>query len=428
MASPWEEAKAKQKISAPKESKYHGYQGQSGGISSVPSLGKKDAFVNLQRQKFFGDRKDVPEERVLRRTRQEGGVNQFKQALINSGRVLKGIVPGSQTPENPRGETYTVMNPNTGEPVYLTDVPGGRTVGDVSRDFANRFGPTPKEIMGDIGYGASKMLQAYGIPFVSTATKIGSAVSDAWNKLRDYFGTGSQAQGIETQIPQPSSDVKNYFSSMGIDTGIPQVANEDMLVQIAKDKQYENIPFNQLIEGATAENIPQKIIDTATDITLNPIVSVNTPLGEVQVNRLTGDLVTGGNINNLNYMLQGNPLSEEYGANINYGLGKGLGIEAAMESGMTSPYIGLGYGEAMPYGNYGLGIGTNLGTGDNSISGQLGFRPVEYFFGPRTGFNPTVSLGAQLSDQNIEPQLSLNFGYKDGGSVNRHSGLGYMFK
>ena len=128
-------------------------KGQPGGMSSVPSKGKRDAFVNLQRQKFFGDR-DIPEERVLRRTRQEGGVRQFKDALIRNDRVLKGT--------RPDGSTYTVMNPNTGEPIYLTDVPGGRSVGDVSRDLAYRFGPTPREVAGDIGYGLSQFGSALG--------------------------------------------------------------------------------------------------------------------------------------------------------------------------------------------------------------------------------------------------------------------------
>ena len=128
-------------------------KGQPGGMSSVPSQGKRDAFVNLQRQKFFGDR-DIPEERVLRRTRQEGGVRQFKDALIRNDRVLKGT--------RPDGSTYTVMNPNTGEPVYLTDVPGGRSVGDVARDFAYRFGPTPSEVLGDIGYGIRSIGSALG--------------------------------------------------------------------------------------------------------------------------------------------------------------------------------------------------------------------------------------------------------------------------
>jgi hypothetical protein len=417
MASPWEQAKAGKKISAPKQSKYHGYQGQAGGSSSIPSQGKRDAFVNLQRQKFFGDR-DIPEERVLRRTRQEGGVRQFKDALIRNDRVVKGT--------RPDGSTYTVMNPNTGEPVYLTDVPGGRSVGDVSRDFAYRFGPTPGEIFGDIGYGLGSIAKGFaekGTPLMQLFKGIGQEVKNAWDKVR---GETTPVEG--TAFPQPGSDTKELFSS--IDTGIAQVDPNNMLANIARQNQYEDIPFDQLLSNATAQNlnIPKTIQEVVTDVGLSPVVTVDTPLGKVNVNRLTGDLVTGGNVGNLNYVLQGNPLSEGYGANLNYGLGQGLGIEAAMGSGMTSPDVGLGYGGALPYGNYGIGLGTNLGTGDSSLKGQLGFRPVEYLFGP-TAFNPTVSLGAQMSpSQNFEPQLSLNFGYKDGGSVNKNSGLGYMFK
>jgi len=171
MASPWEQAKAGQKISAPKKSKYQGYRGQPGGSSSIPSSGKKDAFVQLQRQKFFGDR-NIPEERVLRRTRQEGGIDQFKQALIDKGRVLK----------DSKGNV--VLNANTGEPVFLTDVPGGRSVSDVAQDLAFRFGPTPK-VVGDIGYGLGQLAKAYGIPVISTAQRIGGGLKD----LYDYFFT-----------------------------------------------------------------------------------------------------------------------------------------------------------------------------------------------------------------------------------------------
>ena len=169
-------------------------KGQPGGMSSVPSKGKKDAFVQLQRQKFFGDR-DVPEERVLRRTRQEGGIKQFKDALIRNDRVVKGT--------RPDGTTYTVMNPNTGEPVYLTDVPGGRSVGDVSRDLAYRFGPTPREVAGDIGYGIRSIGSALGQKvaagefgfmglakslyeqFTNSAAKAKDALVEGVNKLSD---------------------------------------------------------------------------------------------------------------------------------------------------------------------------------------------------------------------------------------------------
>ena len=128
-------------------------KGQRGGIASIPSSGKKDAFVQLQRQKFFDNRPDVSEDRILRRTRQEGALNQFKDALIRNDRVLKGTRFDDST--------YTVMNPNTGEPVYLTDVPGGRSVGDVAQDLAYRFGPTPGEIFGDIGYGLGSIAKGF---------------------------------------------------------------------------------------------------------------------------------------------------------------------------------------------------------------------------------------------------------------------------
>jgi hypothetical protein len=421
MASPWEQAKAGQKISAPKQSKYQGNRGQSGGISSIPTQSRVQSYMQQDpygaaniRQKYF-DNRPIPTERLQRRGMQDKIVDQFKQQLINTDRVMK----------DSKGNV--VLNANTGEPVFLTDIPGGKSVADVGRDAALQFGPTPSEILGDALYAFGSASKGLGIPFVSSIMRgvdvIKGTVESAWDAVR---GEPTSAQG--TAFPQPGSDTKDLFSS--IDTGIAQVDPNNMLANIARQNQYEDIPFDQLLSNATAQNlnIPKTIQEVVTDVGLSPVVTVDTPLGKVNVNRLTGDLVTGGNVGNLNYVLQGNPLSEGYGANLNYGLGQGLGIEAAMGSGMTSPDVGLGYGGALPYGNYGIGLGTNLGTGDSSLKGQLGFRPVEYLFGP-TAFNPTVSLGAQVSpSQNFEPQLSLNFGYKDGGSVNKNSGLGYMFK
>lgn len=201
MASPWAQAKAGKKISAPKQSKYQGYRGQPGGSSSIPSQGKRDAFVNLQRQKFFGDR-DVPEERVLRRTRQEGGVRQFKDALIRNDRVLKGT--------RPDGSTYTVINPNTGEPVYLTDVPGGRSVGDVSRDFAYRFGPTFSEIGGDIGYGIKNIAKAFaekGTPLMQLGKEVLGGIQNFFNPKVPVVNYGGSSDISVREVPLTTSDL-----------------------------------------------------------------------------------------------------------------------------------------------------------------------------------------------------------------------------
>jgi len=182
-------------------------KGQPGGIASIPSSGKKDAFVQLQRQKFFDNRPDVSEDRILRRTRQEGILNQFKDALIRNDRVLK----GTRFDDN----TYTVMNPNTGEPVYLTDVPGGRSVGDVAQDLAFRFGPTPKELMSDVSYAfgnIAKGLAEKGTPLM----QLGKAGIEGLQKFfapkpkATYGGTSSITTTTETT---PSFDLEAKMSA-----------------------------------------------------------------------------------------------------------------------------------------------------------------------------------------------------------------------
>ena len=191
--------------------------------SSVPSSGKKEAFVNLQRQKFFGDRKDVPEERVIRRTRQEGGVDQFKQSLISSGRVLK----------DSKGNT--VMNPNTGEPIYLTDVPGGRTVGDVSRDFAYRFGPTFKEIGSDIGYGIRSIGSALGERIASGNFGIMGIAKGLFEKFSNAVSASKKAIGDQVnKLSDIDLEILKNKDKYKFTSKKPNLANIDQLEANAK--------------------------------------------------------------------------------------------------------------------------------------------------------------------------------------------------
>lgn len=204
--------------------------------SSVPSSGKKEAFVNLQRQKFFGDRKDVPEERVIRRTRQEGGVDQFKQSLISSGRVLK------DSKGNP------VMNPNTGEPVYLTDVPGGRTVGDVSRDFAYRFGPTPREIAGDIGYGIKSIGSALGQKFAAGEIGIMGIVKGLYEK---FTNSAKQAKDYLGQKVDKLSDIdleflKGDYKLMSNKQSVQEAKQAEALSKLADQNLAKLTPYKNL--------------------------------------------------------------------------------------------------------------------------------------------------------------------------------------
>jgi len=377
MASPWEQAKAKQEISAPKQSKYHGYQGQSGGTSSIPSSGKKDSFRELQRQKFFGDRRDIPADRIDRRTRQEGALNQFKQNLINQGRVMR----------DSRGNV--VLNANTGQPIYLSETPGGRTVSSYAQSLANRFGPTPKEIAGDIGSAVSSMAKGYGIPFVSTATKIGNAVSDAWNKVRGFFSPSQTPQGIETQFPQPTSDMKDSFSSMGIDTGIASTDPNNMLVQIAKDKQYENIPFQDLLANASVQAGDRPVLPP--NVVPKTIVAEPTPK---EMN------------------LYKTPVLPPEVTDPRVYEGQRLYAENIIPTSVMDLYnVARNPQVNTPYGNLRL---------DNVLSGnpQLGFETD--FFGGKIG----------LSANPLQDQYGANYTltFNKGGSVNKYSGLGYMLK
>lgn len=238
MASPWERAKARATYKELKESMP---KGQPGGIASIPSSSKKDAFVELQKQKFFGDR-DVPEERVLRRTRQEGALNQFKQNLINQGRVLK------DSKGNP------VINSNTGQPVFLSETPGGRTVSDYAQSLANRFGPTPSEIAGDISYGLGNLFS--NITDAAMQGKLGftGAVKGAWDKLRGFFGGETQQampQGIETKYPQVSPEAKGYFGgyNQGIQTQMPVAEDRGMNIPTSIYTEPSYVPTTPNREG-----------------------------------------------------------------------------------------------------------------------------------------------------------------------------------
>jgi len=171
-------------------------RGQSGGSSSISSQGKKDAFTQLQRQKFFDNRPDVSEDRIFKRTAQDTGIDQFKKSLIDQDRVLK----------DSKGNI--VFNENTGEPVYLGSTPVfdndpssptfgqyvSTTVADKSRQLANRYGPTMGEIFGDIGYGLGSIAKG----FAEKGSPVMQLLKGLYQKGKNYFIGPS---GIESKVP-----------------------------------------------------------------------------------------------------------------------------------------------------------------------------------------------------------------------------------
>jgi hypothetical protein len=349
MASPWAQAKAGQKISAPKQSKYHGYQGQAGGSSSIPSQGKRDAFVQLQKQKFFGDR-DVPEERVLRRTRQEGGIKQFKDALLRKGRVASGVTTAS------------------GEPVYLTDVPGGRSVSDVAQNLAYRFGPTPREVFGDIGYGLGSIGKGIG-NFIGKGGVLGSVASDLFQRIK----SGTQ-QGIETvgglydnlrKTLGGEPPVVNYGGSSDItvteqpmfpynfetimkpkpDPLLPSEMSQEQFMESYPELYSQNPMFRQQVydpirvsdmdmSGVVASNVGQNIIGN--------LQNLRNLAQQSNLNKIQFDPFNPNRIGYKDQFMYNN-------TPVNYNIGIGnQGIEAGLnfafkKGGSVDKYAGLGY-------------------------------------------------------------------------------------
>jgi len=407
MASPWEQAKAGQKISAPKQSKYQGYQGQPGGSSSIPSQGKRDAFVNLQRQKFFGDR-DIPEERVLRRTRQEGALNQFKDALVRKGRVASGVTTAS------------------GEPVYLTDVPGGRSVSDVAQNLAYRFGPTPREVFGDIGYGLGSIGKGIG-DFIGRGGVLGSVASDLFQRIK----SGTQ-QGIETvgglydnlrnvfkgesQFVTPQAQ-GGIFEGQPIETTpqfpynfetimkpkpdplLPSEMSQEQFMEsfpelyssLYQQRNYEPIRVSDMnMTGVTAQEgdrpvLPENVVPRTPSV--YPLPRNVVPMTPVLPPEVTDPR-----------MYQGQTLYAE-----------NLGLPSLKQSYdfLRNPQV------ETPLGNLRF---------DNVLSGkpQLGYENTVMINGV------PVDLNATIGNQGLS--LGGSFSFKKGGSVDKYAGLGYKLK
>lgn len=109
--------------------------GQPGGMSSISSKAKKDAFDNIQRGKFFKGR-DVGEDRLRRRIKQDTLERQFKDRFTRDA-------GGSKT-------NLLQMTP---------DAP--RSLAAERERLANILGPTPSEIFSDIGFGLGNIFQGF---------------------------------------------------------------------------------------------------------------------------------------------------------------------------------------------------------------------------------------------------------------------------
>ena len=101
------------------------------GISAASPTTRKE----ITRQQFFKGRPDVSDDRLVRRQTQADELRAFKQGLT--------IAPGTTNLYQEQAPTF---NPMTGRYERTT-------LADKAQELAFKYGPTPREIAGDIGYG-----------------------------------------------------------------------------------------------------------------------------------------------------------------------------------------------------------------------------------------------------------------------------------
>ena len=203
----------------------------------------------------------VPESRVFNRFVQDRELDKFKKSLIAKGRVLK----------DSKGNT--VLNANTGEPIFLSDVDSRgnptESVADRSNELARLYGPTFGQVMSDVGYGLSsiaKGLAEKGSPLISL--------------IRGIF---SPSSGIETVVPKPDPFSSGADATGGafvgptfddqkininrLDSVFPpsEMDNEtfqkEVLDYLYPQVKYEPIRISDMdMSGVMASNVGQNII------------------------------------------------------------------------------------------------------------------------------------------------------------------------
>ena len=138
------------------------------------------------RDKFFkgADASQVSDERAFRRFTQDRELNKFKESLIAKGRFLK------DSKGNP------VLNANTGEPIFLSDVDSKgnptKSVSDKRSELVDLYGPTPGELAGDFARGLGSIIGGVSDKIMSGSFGFLGVAKDIYNKA-----TGALRSGVD---------------------------------------------------------------------------------------------------------------------------------------------------------------------------------------------------------------------------------------
>ena len=178
--------------------KFKQTQGQPGGLRSISPQSRVQSYKQLQpygpaatREKYFGDR-FVPTERLERRGTQARLLDEFK-------------------------DKYTYQQPGTN--LYQMKPGAPTSLSQYTQDLALEYGPTPREVLGDIGYGIRSIGSALGqrigegsFGFFGAAKEI---VSNIYNKAVQE--SKDTLDMLKKNVISSKSDVKQEIIDRGKD-------------------------------------------------------------------------------------------------------------------------------------------------------------------------------------------------------------------
>ena len=153
--------------------------------------GSSPRVAEMTRDAFFDGRQDVSADRLARRAFQEQRTTDFKNK-------------------------FTKQVPNTGGSLLQMTPGAPRSLAAERERLANLYGPTPREVMGDIGRGIGNIFSGIaerGTPVMQLIKTAGSGIMDFLN--RPNTQNQNQMIGVPRQVGFGSQEL-NDFNSLNI--------------------------------------------------------------------------------------------------------------------------------------------------------------------------------------------------------------------
>jgi len=373
--------------------------------------------LNKTREDYFGGRKDITDDRLEKRQKQADLVNQFKKDFLN---------PIKEVNQGPEGFGRFTRNLGANAPMSFEKF---------RQETANKYGPTNREVMGDIGFGLGNIAQGFG-DFAARGGTIGNVLSDLFSRVK-----GGTTQGIDSVKGLYDNLRKNILREPTVTTG------GGSTIYTTTEDPFQDLTREKIQTQAIDPLIPPRQIGDESDpsifgldnagVSLPEYYDPNNTLGNIYLESI--GVVPEGTI--------GSDLRTELSPQERTILDKYLFEKMLKEEQMKNKQKEDFYNqppETNPIGQPVL-MAENTGlpslmdlynfSKNPQIKAPIGNLTFDNVFSgkPELGYSNSVDVFGQPVDLNARlGQGGLNFGasmnFKKGGSVDKYAGLGYKFK